>query len=340
MKDTSYKISIVVPFRNIQRQDFLNDGVFENFLHSLRLVSDSVSEVILVNDHSTDNSLEIIQDIKGLNWKILSLEYNQSGKKAALELGVENVKTDYVWSLDSDVEILNFNPALFEKFQNELHEDLVILPVKMRLGRSILEILQCNEWKYMQFLTWLSTRMKLPMMCNGANLIFKRSIFLASIGSHRSISSGDDLFLLAETMRSKGEIGLLWKGYSDVVISPVTSMTEAVNQRLRWAGKTTKIPATKSSVLHVSFALFSAFHVLAVLGSFFSSFQEICLIFLLVKICIEAIGIRFVFSGRIGLKGIFVLIPQLVAYPFFSLFIFISSLFFIPKWKERSVSLK
>ena len=96
----------------------------------------------------------------------------------------------------------------------------------------------------------------------GANLIFKRSVFLANIESHRLISSGDDLFLLAETMRSKGEIGLLWSGFVDVVISPVTSMNETVSQRLRWAGKTTKIPATKSSILHLSFALFSAVHVL------------------------------------------------------------------------------
>ena len=340
MKDTSHKISIVVPFRNIQRQDFLNDGVFENFLHSLRLVSDSVREVILVNDHSTDNSLEIIQDIKGLNWKILSLENNQSGKKAALELGVENVKTDYVWSLDSDVELLNLNPALFEKFQNELSEDLVILSVAMRPESSILSILQCNEWKYMQLLTLFSARMNMPMMCNGANLIFKRSVFLSSIESHRSISSGDDLFLLAQIMRSKGEIGLCWNGFVKVVISPAHSMHEAISQRLRWAGKTTKIPVTKASVLYVSFALFSALHVLAVLGSFFSSFREISLIFLLVKICIEAIGIRSVFSDRFRWKELLVLIPQLLLYPFFSLSIFISSLFFIPKWKERRVSLK
>lgn len=340
MKDTSHKISIVVPFRNIQRQDFLNDGVFENFLHSLRLVSDSVSEVILVNDHSTDNSLEIIHEVKGLNWKILSLEYNQSGKKAALELGVENVKTDYVWSLDSDVELLNFYPALFEKFQNELSEDLVILSVAMRPESSILSILQCNEWKYMQLLTLFSARMNMPMMCNGANLIFKRSVFLTSIESHRSISSGDDLFLLANIVKSDGSIGLFWKGFVDVVISPVKTVREAINQRLRWAGKTTKIPASKSSVLHFFFALFSALHLLALIGCFLSSLQEISLIFLLVKISFEVIGIRFVFSSGIGLKEILLLIPQLIIYPVFSLSIFISSLFFIPKWKERRVSLK
>jgi hypothetical protein len=141
-------------------------------------------------------------------------------------------------------------------------------------------------------------------------------------------------------MKSKGEIGLCWNGFSNVIISPVKTVREAINQRLRWAGKTTKIPASKSSVLHFFFAIFSALHLLAVIGCFFSFSQEISLIFLLVKICFEVVGIRFVFSSRMRLNQIVMLIPQLVLYPFFSLFIFISSLFFIPKWKERRVSLK
>jgi glycosyltransferase involved in cell wall biosynthesis len=340
VKDILPKITIVVPFRNVQGQDHSEGLRFEIFLNSLKSISGWVQEVILVNDHSTDNSLERINSFKEFNWKVLSLTREEFGKKAALELGIQEAKTEYIWTLDSDVEILNLSTSRFEKFQSELREDLVILPVKMKSGRSVLEILQCNEWKYMQFLTWLSARMQMPMMCNGANLIFKRSVFLANIESHRLISSGDDLFLLAETMRSKGEIGLLWSGFVDVVISPVTSMNQTVSQRLRWAGKTTKIPATKSSILHLSFALFSAVHVLAILGSIFSSFHEICLIFLLVKICFEAIGIRSVFSDRFGWKEVLVLIPQLLLYPFFSLSIFISSLFFIPKWKERRVSLK
>ena len=340
MKDTLPKITIVVPFRNIQRQDHFEDPSFAIFLNSLKSISGWVQEVILVNDHSTDNSVERINSFKEFNWKILSLKSGEFGKKSALEKGIQEAKTEYIWTLDSDVEILNVNTSRFEEFQNELHEDLVILPVIMKSGRTFFESLQCNEWRYMQFLTWLSGRLKMPMMCNGANLIFKRSVFLANIESHRLISSGDDLFLLAETMRSKGEIGLLWSGFADVFISPVTSLNEAVSQRLRWAGKTTKIPATKSSVLHFSFALFSAMHLFAVLGCFCTSFREISLMFLLAKICFEVIGIQFIFSSRIGLKGIFVLIPQLVVYPFFSLFIFISSLFFVPKWKERRLSLK
>ncbi len=340
MKDTPLKITIVVPFRNIQSHDHLENLSFNVFLDSLKAISEFVEEVILVNDHSTDNSIDRIEFFKAINWRVMSLKSEHAGKKAALELGVQHARTEYIWTLDSDVEIMNFSSEQFEKFQNELHQDLVILSVSMKSENGILEILQANEWRYMQFLTWLSARIKMPMMCNGASLIFRRSVFLSNIESHRSISSGDDLFLLARIMKSKGEIGLCWNGFSNVIISPVKTVREAINQRLRWAGKTTKIPASKSSVLHFFFAIFSALHLLAVIGCFFSFSQEISLIFLLVKICFEVVGIRFVFSSRMRLNQIVMLIPQLVLYPFFSLFIFISSLFFIPKWKERRVSLK
>ena len=340
MKDTPPKITIVVPFRNIQSHEHLENLSFNVFLDSLKAISEFVEEVILVNDHSTDNSIDRIEFFKAINWRVMSLKSEHTGKKAALELGIQHTRTEYIWTLDSDVEIMNFSLKQFEKFQNDLREDLVILPVLMKSENGIVEILQTNEWRYMQFLTWLSARMKMPMMCNGASLIFRRSVFLSNIASHRSISSGDDLFLLAEIMKSKGSIGLCWKGFADVVISPVVTVREVINQRLRWAGKTTKIPASKSSVLHFFFALFSAMHLLAVIGCLFSSFQEISLIFLLVKICFEVVGIRIVFSSRMRLNQIIMLIPQLFLYPFFSLSIFISSLFFIPKWKERRVSLK
>lgn len=340
MKDTRPKISIVVPFRNIQSEIAREDSAFYLFLESLKSVSEFVEEVILVNDHSRDNSIEQVSSLKEANWKVLSLNSLSNGKKAALELGIREARSEYIWTLDSDVRIKDFDSMHFSEFMENLKEDIVILPVRMSWGSTLLEILQGIEWRYMQFLTWTSARLRMPMMCNGANLIFKRSVFLDVIGFHRSISSGDDLFLLAQIMRSKGEIGLCWSGFVEVVISPVQSIHEAISQRLRWAGKTIKMPVTKAGVLHFSFALFSALHVLAVLGSFFPSFQEISLIFLLVKICLEVIGIRSVFSDRFGWKEILVLIPQLLLYPFFSLSIFISSLFFVPKWKERRVSLK
>jgi len=340
VKDTPSKITIVVPFRNIQHEGHSVDVAFTTFLNSLKSVSDWVEEVILVNDHSTDASLVSVASFHMNNWKLLSLQNGSYGKKAALELGIQEAKTEYIWTLDSDVQLLNFDSIRFQEFQNNLKEDLIILPVVMKTGKRLLEIAQTSEWRYMQWLTKLSAQLKMPMMCNGANLIFKRLVFLQHIHAHCSVSSGDDLFLMSHVLKSKGQIGSCWKGFTDVEITPVNTIHEAINQRLRWAGKTTKLPFTRSSILHFIFAFFSALHIMAVVGIFIPSIQKISVFFLVMKISLEVIGVLRVFPNRMKAKEIIVLVPQMLLYPFFSLFIFITSLFFVPKWKGRRVSLK
>jgi glycosyltransferase involved in cell wall biosynthesis len=340
VKDTPSKISIVVPFRNIQCESRSVDLDFVTFLHSLKFVSEHVAEVILVNDHSTDLSIEYVASNIQFNWKLLSLSHNEKGKKAALELGIREAKTEYIWTLDSDVQLLNFDSIRFQEFQNNLKEDLVIMSVIMTTGKRLLDITQANEWRYMQWLTKLSAQLRVPMMCNGANLICKRAVFLQHIQDHRSVSSGDDLFLMSGILKSKGNIGLHWKGFLNVEISPVDTVKEALNQRIRWAGKTIKLPFTKSSILHFVFAFFSALHAIAVIGIFIPTIQKMSVVFLIVKISLEVLGVRSVFPNSMKGKEIIVLILQMLIYPFFSLFIFISSLFFVPKWKGRRVSLK
>lgn len=340
MKDTSFKISIVVPFRNINDEAQKGNEEFVAFLLSLKEVSQCVEEVILVNDHSNEESLQRIEEFKQTNWKLLALGADVFGKKAALRLGIEEAKTEYIWTLDADVQIVNFREEKFNSFQFKLKEDLAILPVFMRSENSVLGLLQSNEWRYLQLMTRLSAKAKLPMMCNGANLIFKRSVFLDKIETHQSVSSGDDMFLMSEILKEKGSISLSWETFCSVEIFPVNTWKQALHQRIRWAGKTIQLPFTKSTVLHLVFALLSALNVLAFFGLFQLSLHLVCAKFLMLKVLVELAGMYFVFGKRMRANEIVLAIPQMLLYPFFSLLIFISSLFFAPKWKGRRVSLK
>ena len=141
-------------------------------IRSLQFVFEVVEEVIFVNDHSTDGSLEFIASQNLTKASLLSLNENVFGKKAALEMGIKAAKTEYIWSLDADVVIRHFSSVRFLEFERKLEQDLVILPVQMNSGSTLLEMLQANEWRYLQFITLFSSRVNRPMMCNGANLIF------------------------------------------------------------------------------------------------------------------------------------------------------------------------
>jgi cellulose synthase/poly-beta-1,6-N-acetylglucosamine synthase-like glycosyltransferase len=340
MKDTSSKITIVVPFRHILGKADSVDPSLRALIHSLEIVSRNVEEIIFVNDHSTDASLAFLSKCGIQNVRLLNLTEDLKGKKAALEVGVNAAKTEYIWTLDSDVEVKDFHVEEFQRFQSSLKAELVILPVRMKSEVGFLNMLQTLEWRYLQFLTWSSARLKMPMMCNGANLVFKRKLFLKNIESHRTISSGDDMFLLSHVLKSKGKIDVCWGTFGAVEIAPVSSWVEAISQRLRWAGKTAKLPFTKSTFFHVIFTLFSAMHVLALVGLFELSLHLMCAYFLMIKVLVEVFCMRGVFSIRMSGMETAVAFLQMLLYPVFSLVIFISSLFFKPKWKGRRVSLK
>jgi len=56
-------------------------------------------EVILVNDHSSDNTLEVLKEYTWV--KVISLE-NKFGKKEAIKSGIENARNELIVTTDAD----------------------------------------------------------------------------------------------------------------------------------------------------------------------------------------------------------------------------------------------
>ena len=90
------KISIIIPAYNEEK----------NILHLLQIVTRSfiITEVICINDGSTDHTLEIIEKVKGI--KIINLEKNY-GKAYAVAEGVRIAKGDIIILLDADMQCLS-----------------------------------------------------------------------------------------------------------------------------------------------------------------------------------------------------------------------------------------
>ena len=89
-------VSIIVPVYNTGRATKrLIDTVLKDKYSSY--------DIILVDDGSTDNSLEILQSIKDKRVRVL--HQKNSGASAARNLGLKKIKGDYIIFLDSDDEI-------------------------------------------------------------------------------------------------------------------------------------------------------------------------------------------------------------------------------------------
>lgn len=97
------KLSVIIPVYN-------ESQTLEELLKRV-LSSDQVAEVIVVDDYSSDGSREILQKFKNSKVNVFFQPYNQ-GKGAAIKLGLDKVKEDYVIVQDADLE---YDPADYKK---------------------------------------------------------------------------------------------------------------------------------------------------------------------------------------------------------------------------------
>ena len=92
-------ISVVIPMRN-------ESASILNCLNSLEKQSldHNCFEVVVIDDNSSDNSLEIVQEFlqdSSLNLRVYSLE-NKETKKEALKLGIEKSNYNVIATTDAD----------------------------------------------------------------------------------------------------------------------------------------------------------------------------------------------------------------------------------------------
>ncbi len=129
--------SIIVPFRNEE----VNISACLNSLLHLGYPS-SLFEVILVNDHSHDNSVHIINSIISdwANFHLISLQ-NESGKKAALTFGIKQAKSEYIVTTDADC---TYNSFWLSELNNKIqstHPHMVVAPVQFKQGPVFSQLL-------------------------------------------------------------------------------------------------------------------------------------------------------------------------------------------------------
>jgi len=93
----NFRVSVIIPAYNAEK-------FIEKAIHSA-LQQDEVSEVIVVNDGSTDKTGDIIKKIQNQNAmvKIYDHEHNANqGRSASRNLGIENATGNYIAFLDAD----------------------------------------------------------------------------------------------------------------------------------------------------------------------------------------------------------------------------------------------
>ncbi len=334
-------ISIVVPFRN--EASNLNE-----LIKSFELLNypKTCFEVWLVNDHSEDDSAQLIQSLiqDRPNYHLLDLPGNLLGKKQAISLGVRSARGEIIATTDADCTV---PPEWLMRINHSFRDErvrMVFGGVKIVAANSFFGELQALEFASLIGSGAASIGLGYFTMCNGANLAFRKSTFEAVNGyeGNMDIPSGDDEFL-ARKILSRYPRSIEFLNYRDSVVATAAmpSVKDFIHQRLRWSGKwkhnTFLLPRLLAvTVLVLQFLFFVLVISLFIAGS--DLFTTGCLV--LVKIILDGIFLYSV-SRFLGLRWSYLsLLALQFIYPLYVVGIGIVSLGSGYDWKGRSLSHK
>ncbi|MFT6866107.1 MAG: biofilm PGA synthesis N-glycosyltransferase PgaC [Cyclobacteriaceae bacterium] len=228
--------TVLIPIRNEEKNiyNLLADIAVQSYPRSL-------FEVIVVDDHSEDGTELVIEFVLkefDLDLKYIKLE-TESGKKAAITLGVGMAKNEFILTTDGDCRVGKDWVAAFASGYVEKKIVMLAGPVCME-GKSLIANLQSVEFASLIGFGAAAIKSGNPSTCNGANMSYKKEVFEAVNGyvGNEQIPSGDDEFLLQKLHANfPGQLGFL-KNQSAIVNTPAKEyLSDLINQRIRWSSK-------------------------------------------------------------------------------------------------------
>lgn len=327
------KISIVIPVRNEERNII---GCLESLKNQNYGVSDF--EVIIVNDHSIDNTQKLINDFieaNELNISLLSL-IDKTSKKEALKHGIEKTNHKIIATTDADCTLPeDWLKQISIQFDNDI--DMLLGPIIFKKKNGFLSGLQTLDMLAIQGMEFGAMYFKSPILNNAANLSYLKKSFNEAGGLDEfNTPSGDDVFLLEKFKLNDKKIkGLLTRGF--IVETEVEStFSSFLNQRLRWASKS-KYYSDKLLIFFSGIVLFQSISLMFIYFSIplVEKYSIILIILLFCKWLIDFILLFLVASFFERKNALFYFIPVQLIYPIYIVVIWIASMTMKFEWKGR-----
>ena len=344
-------ISVIIPARNEEKN-------IERCLQSVlgQFYPKELFEIIVVDDHSTDQTAAIVRSYERTNIRLISLKDHvdapiNSFKKKAIEVAVSKASGNLIVTTDADcivpVNWLHTIASFYETKQAKF----IAAPVLINNGSSFIEIFQSLDFMTLQGITGAAVFKKLHSMCNGANLAYEKKAFeeVNGFSGIDTIASGDDMLLMHKIYQKYPEqVFFLRSREAIVVTAPVKTIAAFFNQRIRWASKAGKYDDKTMLPVLVLVYFFNLLMLLLPIASIISGTQytmlniryssmELWIALIGLKIIVELLFLIPV-AGFFGKQKLLLLFPLMQ--PFHILYTVMAGFlgrFGTYKWKERKV---
>ncbi len=236
--DPSTPISILVPARNEEHNilNCLKDLSGQNYPAHL-------FEIIVIDDHSEDDTAEIVKEFSGnkKNITLLSLNKSETGKKTAIKIGIASSERKLIITTDADCRFgENWLRMISGAYETESSK-MIVGPVIFSEGRNFFQRIQSLEFLSLIASGAGAISANSPILCNGANLAFEKQAF-EKVGGYEikeKYISGDDIFLLLRIRQSYGRSAISFLKNNDAIVStsPQKNLKAFLQQRIRWISK-------------------------------------------------------------------------------------------------------
>ena len=297
--EDAVKISIIIPARN-------ESANIRACLDSICLQSypAHLYEVLVIDDHSTDDTASIVKNYPATNIRLISLQdVLQNGiinsyKKKAIEIAISKATGQLIVTTDADCIIPEKWLQAIAEFYGQTNAALMVMPVAFlpitqsdELGAKLLSIFQSLDFMVLQGITGASVYKKAHSMCNGANLAYTKKVF-EEVGGFKGIdhiASGDDMLLMHKIFRLYPEKVLFIKSPEVIVqTQPAPNLKAFINQRIRWASKADRYDDKRIFVVLLLVYFFNVWLMVLIIASLFlNSLLYYTLILIVAKTLVE-----------------------------------------------------
>jgi biofilm PGA synthesis N-glycosyltransferase PgaC len=227
-------ITLIIPFRD-------EAAIIPALIDSLsKLNLKAGDEIILIDDHSSDGGISSEYNLRS-EIQVLESPTNQSGsKKNALSIGIHHAKNEWILTSDADC---TFDPEWVNTWRKQLSTsaNMFIGPVfSIDDDFYSAALFHHAENACLQVIALASAKHKQPILCSGANLLFRKSIWeqVGGYEQHKHIPSGDDVLLMQSFQQINPKAIFAHFENSNVVrTSAANTWKSWFLQRRRWASK-------------------------------------------------------------------------------------------------------
>ena len=326
------KITILIACRN-------EESTIGNLLNSLAKQNypKDKAEIIIVNDHSDDNTAQVIQQFSNNGIRLLNLPDGLSGKKNAMQIGVQHATSEIIITTDADCTMNEYWITSLVSYYLQYKPKLLVAPVVLKPYTTVFQKLQSLEFLSLIGSGAGAIGLKRPIMCNGANLLFEKSVFKNNMEGN-DYASGDDIFLLISTKKEDRKSIHFIKSFEAVVYTnSATNLRDFFQQRIRWTSKSkgyrdADMLFTALIVASTSFILAAMLCALLFNGKYLNFYVGL----ILIKSGVDFILLYVVTKFFKLTSLLWWFIPLLVLYPFYILITVVLGLFGRFEWKKRS----